>query len=454
MKGKSFFNLNIGNILENYTKGTLSPIDVAEICCRQVNLFEERYQAWVIFDKKILMNQARASEEQLRKIGTIRGLEGIPVGVKDIINTRDFTTEMGSSIWKDFTPGNDARIIYNLRQAGAVIPGKTVTAEFAVHTLGKSLNPHDPSRTPGTSSSGSAVAVATGMVPIALGTQTAGSIVRPASFCGIYGFKPSFGLIPRTGILKTTDSLDTVGYFALHYCDIKRLFDIITVQGPNYPFSHSSLTDPKRQIKPADRPWRVALIKTHIWDYAPDYAKSALLKWADALGSTDMISIKEELLPEGMERSHAIHATIYNRTLAYYFKEEFNKGTLVSKTMKSLIEDGGRITVDQYVSALKEQEKLIHLMEAFFDDFDILICLSTAGEAPLRGVEEIPDASLIWTMTHLPAISIPVFISPKGLPFGAQIVAKKYNDKLLLQFCSYLRELNLIPEGSNPRVKI
>ena len=197
---------SISTMLASYRDGSLTPTDVAERCIAAVDKHESSVHAWECFDRQKLVCQAEQSTARIRDGNEPRPLEGLPVGVKDIFNTADFPTQMGSPLWQGFTPGNDARVLYDMKRLGAIVPGKTVTAEFAVHSLGKTLNPHAGNRTPGTSSSGSAVAVATGMVSVALGTQTAGSIIRPASFCGVWGCKPSFGLVPRTGTLKTTDS--------------------------------------------------------------------------------------------------------------------------------------------------------------------------------------------------------------------------------------------------------
>src|SRR5688572_17567858 len=173
--------LSIRRMLAGYADGTLKPRQIARACADVVARLEVQLHAWAVFDAEKALAQARAAEFHLAAGGPVRRLEGIPIGVKDVFNTVDFPTEMGSRLWKGYTPGNDARAVFSLRQAGAVIPGKTATAEFAVHALGETVNPHDPKVTPGTSSSGSAVAVATGMVAAALGTQTGGSIVRPAS---------------------------------------------------------------------------------------------------------------------------------------------------------------------------------------------------------------------------------------------------------------------------------
>lgn len=453
MAENGFFKVSIKEIISEYKTGKITPLDVAEFCINQYDHYESDFQAWVCFSKDTITKCAVDANNQLNNDGIIRPLVGIPIGVKDIFNTVDFPTQMGSPIWENFTPGNDARAVFYLKFAGAIIPGKTVTAEFAVHTLGKTYNPHDITRTPGTSSSGSAVAVATGMVPAAIGTQTAGSIVRPASFCGIYGCKPSFGLIPRTGMLKTTDSLDSIGFFTLHFEDLEYIFDILRVHGTNYPISNAALNDKNRQNKPSNRPWRVAFVKTHTWKYAPEYAQHALFDWSDKLSAVADISVKEVSIPSVMDETHTVHSIIYDKTLSYYFKEEFKKDTLVSPIMKDLILHGNIISLDEYRAALIRQEEMASSMDDFFKNFDILISLSTAGEAPLRNDAEKPDSGLMWTMTYLPVINAPVFISPNGLPFGVQIVARRYNDKLLFRFCNYLRQMELIPKLSNPMIK-
>jgi len=454
MSPNGFFDISIRQIINGYKTGELSPDYIANLCISQYEKTEPVCLAWERFDKKMLLERAADAGKRITDKKPIRSLEGIPVGVKDIFNTSDFPTEMGSPIWKNFTPGNDARVVHYLKYAGAIIPGKTVTAEFAVHTLGKTRNPHDTTRTPGTSSSGSAVSVATGMIPASIGTQTAGSIVRPASFCGIYGCKPSFGLIPRTGMLKTTDSLDSIGFFTLHFEDLEYLFEIIRVHGSDYPLSNRALLNTEKQNKPSGGPWRIALVKTHTWEYAADYAKHALFSWYEKIAGLKDVTISEAQVPSSMEKSHEVHATIYDKTLSYYFKNEFQKDTLVSPIMKTLILHGNTISNAQYQDALVQQNHMAKEMDNFFGQYDILISLSTAGEAPLRDDTEQPDSALIWTMTHLPVICAPVFISPKGLPFGAQIVSRRYNDYRLFKFCNLLNKSGLLPERSNPDLSI
>jgi Asp-tRNA(Asn)/Glu-tRNA(Gln) amidotransferase A subunit family amidase len=446
----SFSELSIAGIVSAYRGMRLTPVDVAQWSIKAYRENEASCHAWECFDADRLLKAAEDSMRRLAAGEPCRPLEGIPVAVKDIFNTVDFPTQMGSPLWQGFTPGNDARAVFNIKRAGALVPGKTVTAEFAVHSLGKTINPHSARVTPGTSSSGSAVAVATGMVPVALGTQTAGSIVRPASFCGVWGCKPSFGLVPRTGMLKTTDSLDSVGYFVSHAADLEVVLDALRVHGRNFPISHAALNDAARQSAPVGRPWRVAVVRPHIWEHVPDYAAQALAQWVDKLPG-NRFEIVDVALPTGLERAHHVHETIYNRALAYYFKEEFKRAELISPVMNRLILAGQQVSNAEYEAALEEQVQLARRMDATFADCDVIVTLSTAGEAPPREQEEAPDSALMWTLTHLPAVSAPAFLSPSGLPFGLQLVARRYNDPLLFRFIEEVVGLGLLPPQTFPQ---
>jgi Asp-tRNA(Asn)/Glu-tRNA(Gln) amidotransferase A subunit family amidase len=450
-----FINNSIAEIHKKLINKEIRSSDIAQICIAKYEEYQNQYFPWASFNNDLISISKKFEETQNRieKGVDLRSLDGIPVGIKDIFNTLEFPTQMGSPLWKGFTPGNDARVVYNLKENGAIVPGKTVTAEFAVHTLNETLNPHDITKTPGTSSSGSAVAISLGMVPVAMGTQTAGSIVRPASFCGIYGCKPSFGLIPRTAMLKTTDSLDTIGYFTSKYEDLIRVFEAVRVHGLNYPISNAVFQTPSRIRKPSNRPWKVGFVKTHTWKFAYDYAKDSILDWIKKLAANTDVEIFEVDLPSQMKRTHEIHAIIYDKTLSYYFAEEYKKAELVSPIMNSLIKHGNEITPAEYHKAVSDQTELCQEMDEFLCDYDVIVSLSTAGEAPLRDVVEAPDPALMWTMTHLPVVSAPVFVSPLGLPFGLQFASRRYNDYLLFNFLDYLRNLDLIPSGTYPLCK-
>lgn len=367
-------------------------------------------------------------------------LTGVAVGVKDIINTANFPTEMGSPVWQGFTPGNDARVVTKLKQAGCVIAGKTVSAEFAVHHPGATRNPHDLTRTPGTSSSGSAVAVATGMVPAALGTQTAGSIIRPASYCGVYAMKPSFGLIPRTGILKTADTLDTVGFFTDTPERLRTMLDICRVDGPDYPQT--------AKLKEYGSIRRVAVVRSDLESDWPIYALEALNHWSDRL--REFIDVGE--IPfKKLDSVFQTHQTIYHKSLAYYFKQEAEDGR-VSDIFRSQLEEGQQITPEQYQIALASQVVTASLVDEWLKEFDILITLSSGGAAPVEERQAPKDTCLVWTMCGVPVINVPAFVSPDGLPFGVSIIARKYHDYKLLEFLDTLVKAGLAPPGPNPKL--
>lgn len=412
------------NFKKHSIKQLTSDLQNRKISVKEINTFgQDAFQAYECFDERVMQKQISESEIRIAQ-GKARPLEGIPVGIKDIINTEDYPTQMGSPIWKNFTPGNDARCVFNLKRNGAIIAGKTITAEFAVHALGKTLNPYDVKRNPGTSSSGSAVAVATGQLPCSIGTQTGGSIIRPASYCGVYGCKPSFGLIPRTGILKTCDTMDTVGFFVNYAEDLKIILDALRVSGNNYPISAMGVIDGKMRIamtRAYQCGYKVGIVKTHTFEYAEPYAREELLRRGEVVE-----------LPKIMESCHDVHSVIYDKSLSHYFRNEYKQKTLVSPIMNEIIERGQKISYKKYIEALKAQETIIHAMDEMFNNYDILISLSTAGVAPLRDESEKPDPCLMWTMAHLPVVNVPRWHD--SLPFGIQVIAKKYNDFLLFDY--------------------
>jgi len=430
----------------------ISVVDVVKVHLNRIDETEPKIEAWTYLDKDSALKQAKEIDDKINNNFEVGSLYGIPVAIKDTFNTFDMPTEMGSQIWQGYTPGNDARVVFNLRQEDCVIPGKTVTAEFAVHAEGKTLNPHNFEFSPGTSSSGSAAAVASYMVPLALGTQTGGSIIRPASYNGVYGMKPSFGLIPRTGMLKTTDTLDTVGFFARTIEDLKLMLDITRVKGWNYPFVNEYLENKQRQTK-NKMPWKVAFVKTHVWKYAKDYAKDAIINFSNELSKNKDITIEEIDLPESFEESHKIHTLIYDKTLAYYFNKEYSENmNKLSPIIKEIITRGNKITLDQYKEALQKQKELASKLDQLFENYDIILALSTSDHAPKKGVIEDPDTSLIWTMCWVPSINLPVFKAPNGMPFGTQIVSRRYNDYFLLSFAEFLKQNNYIKNGTFPDI--
>lgn len=442
--------LSATQISKLVTSREVSAEEVLRQAFAQIERVEPKIHAWVHLSSEVGLKHAREVDAKVKAGEKVGRLAGVPVGIKDIFNTSEMPTEMGSPIWKGFTPGNDARVVWQIRAEDATFPGKTVTAEFAVHTPGPTKNPHNPEYMPGTSSSGSAAAVAALMVPVTLGTQTAGSIIRPASYNGVYGYKPSFGLIARTAMLKTTDSLDSVGFFARTVEDIATMFDITRLHGRDYPVSHVALSDKTRQSK-GDGPWRIGIIdNAPKWEHAEPYAKEALAAYVAKLEKLPGVEIVRIRLPEPFFRAHDAHGVIYDKTLSYYFKDEFAKKTLISPVMYEIVTRGQALSLDQYKAALAEQDALAALLDKEIQGCHAWLTLSTGGAA-LKGLESVdrPDSCLVWTMCGAPTVSLPVFVKD-NLPFGAQLIARKYNDYLLLDLLRFLEKTEMIGAAPNP----
>lgn len=446
---KFYLNNSIQEIEALISSGQISCQDLAEITINQIQAFESNVKAWVSSDYENLLIKSKLSDERYR-LGNPRRLEGVPYGAKDIFNTKEFPTQMGSELWKNFNPGNDARVVEYLNWAGANLVGKTNTAEFAVHHLNETINPHNESLTPGTSSSGSAASVAAGMVPFALATQTAGSITRPASFCGVWGFKPSFGLVPRTGVLKTTDSLDTVGFIAAHGSSLRHILDSIRVYGPNYPFVHENI-DKALYFKKEG--YKIGFVKTHVWMNAQPYVREAIEKLLAKISIEKNFEVEEVLWPAELNKSHDIHEIIYSKSLSYYFERESKSAGKISDVMKQMIMDGNQISMPVFQDALNQQSKIIRITSDIFKEYDAVISIGTGSSAPLRGEVEVKDPSLIWTLSHLPTVSVPLFRSPKGMPFSAQFTGKKWGDYKILKVLETLIQRQVISDKSTEIIK-
>jgi Asp-tRNA(Asn)/Glu-tRNA(Gln) amidotransferase A subunit family amidase len=250
-------------------------------------------------------------------------------------------------------------------------------------------------------------------------------------------------------MLKTTDSLDTPGFFVRAPTDLEPTLDSLRVHGLDYPIVHSALCDRERQNKPAGRPWRVAFVRPHSWSYAHSYAKVALARELAAWQNAG-IEVVERSLPSTTTEAHAIHETIYDKTLAYYFKAEFSRAQLISPVFKRMVEHGMTISREQYEEALDRQRAMAREVDAQFSDVDAFVTLSVAGEAVLRTEPEPPDSCLLWTLCMLPVVNIPSMTGPHGLPIGAQLVARRYNDLRLFRLVAHLAALGLAPGSSSP----
>lgn len=407
-------------------------------CLQRISATEDRVRAWTWLDPEQALAQARAADRRQKEGAPLGPIHGLPVGVKDIFDTADMPTENGTVLHAGRRPAEDATAVTRLRQAGAVIMGKTVTTELAVYAPGRTTNPHDARRTPGGSSSGSAAAVAAKMVPLALGTQTNGSLIRPASYCGVFGYKPSHGLVPRHGVLKQSPSLDHVGAFARTIEDIALIAG--TVAGhdgrdPDVP------TDARLDLG-ADwsaglrTPPRIAFVRTPVWDNTTEAARAAFAalcaRWRDFM--------REEPLPALFESAHAMHRTIMESDLANSYGELYERGKdRLSSTLREMIERGQTYKAMDYSRALDGIVALNRALEPLFAEYDAIVTPATAGAAP-AGLEFTgsPMFCTIWTLAGVPAISLPILQGEDGMPMGAQLVARKGDDARLLRIARWL----------------
>ena len=348
---------------------------------------------------------------------------------------------MGSELWKDFIAGNDARIVTAFNEAGSSIIGKTKTAEFAVHALPDVLNPWDKDLNPGTSSTGSAVCVLTGDVPVSLGTQTAGSISRPASFCGVIGVKPTFGVFPRTGVLKTCDPFDTVGYFCSHYEDVGLIFDSVRLKGSNYPLIEEGLESIADSLDKGNL--RVARVITDSNTHEDPSITQQFESFCNTLPKNYKLETLD--LKDSLSEARQIHEEIYHKSLSYYFSEERKKGINYSKIMQEIFNDGDKISSELFIKRLSQLAEIRVNISHQFSKFDLLISPTTSTYALPRDQVEVIDSSLYWTMLHLPLVSLPIFQHPtSGLPAGLQVVgARQYSEVMLFRF---LKDLGLLSE--------
>ena len=421
------------------SKGELSSEELVQACLDRCREIEPKVQAWTFLDEEHALAQARASDELRRSGEAVGPLCGVPVGIKDIIDTRDMPTENGTVLHSGRTPRLDAVVVARLRAAGAVILGKTVTTECAYFHPGKTRNPHNPEHTPGGSSSGSAAAVAAGMVPLALGSQTNGSVIRPAAFCGVYGFKPSHGLIPRTGILKLSRTLDHVGMFARTLEDIALLAEELTGYDEGDADTRPRARIPFRAVTAQEPPIPpvIAFVKTPVWDRAEPETREAFGELIGALG--DRVE-EVELFPSAVE-AWDWHRTIMDSEMALNLDREWERGRdSLSAPLRSLLERGRDIRALDYQRALARIAPVQESFEELFTQrYDAILTPAAPGTAP-KGLDATGDPSFctLWTLVGLPALSLPLLRATNGMPLGVQLVGRRHFDARLMRTARWL----------------
>jgi Asp-tRNA(Asn)/Glu-tRNA(Gln) amidotransferase A subunit family amidase len=439
MDDATLWQLAAGDAARLIRDGALSSEELVRACLERCREIEPKVQAWTFLDEEHALAQARASDELRRSGQAVGPLCGLPVGIKDIIDTGDMPTENGTVLHAGRTPREDAAVVAKLRAAGAVILGKTVTTECAYFHPGKTRNPHNAEHTPGGSSSGSAAAVAAGMVPLALGSQTNGSVIRPAAFCGAYGFKPSHGLVPRTGILKLSRTLDHVGIFSRNLEDLALLAEELTGHDDGDPDTRPRARIPFRAVAAEEPPIPpvIGFIKTPHWDRVDAEAKEALGELVEALGAT----VEEiELFPSAAG-AWAWHKTIMEAEMAANFEREWRDGRdKLSDKLRALIERGREVRAVDYQRALSMIAPMQESFEELFTQrYDAILTPAAPGTAP-KGLDSTGDPSFctLWTLTGLPALSLPLLRGSNGMPLGVQLVGRRHFDARLLRTARWL----------------
>jgi Asp-tRNA(Asn)/Glu-tRNA(Gln) amidotransferase A subunit family amidase len=404
--------------------------DLLRDCLERISEREPQVQAWSHLASQAALARARALDQ-----GAHQGLlHGLPIGVKDLIATADMPTTYGSPIYAGHQPAHDASCVALARAAGAVILGKTVTTEFATFEPNPTRNPHHTAHTPGGSSSGSAAAVADGMVPLALGTQTAGSLTRPAAYCGIVAFKPSFGGINRAGVKPLSDSLDTVGTLARDVPDAA-LFAAALSGRSHWPV--------RPLAEALGRPLRVGLCRTPQWPHALPETQAAVEQAASQIGRTAGMTLRELSLPADFEalvqaQTH-IQLAEQAQCLAYERLQHFER---LSPRLQGIMNAGVAVTLAQYDQAQAWVARCRAQLADVFEDVDVLLAPSAPGAAP-RGLENTGDPIFcrIWTALHTPTVNIPAGHAPNGLPVGLQVVGPVAADALTLTAAHALHQL-------------
>jgi Asp-tRNA(Asn)/Glu-tRNA(Gln) amidotransferase A subunit family amidase len=420
-------------------EGVLTAEQLVQACLDHIRQTEPAVQAWTFLDEDLALAQARAADDLRRSGQAVGALCGIPVGIKDIIDTADMPTENGTVLHAGRTPRSDAAVVAKLRAAGAVIMGKTVTTECAYFHPGKTRNPHNVEHTPGGSSSGSAAAVAAGMVPLALGSQTNGSVIRPAAYCGVYGFKPTHGLIARTGILRLSRALDHVGLFARTLGDIALLAEELAGWDEGDPDTQPRARVPFREISAQEPPIPplIGFMKTPVWERAEGETREAFAELVEALGDR----VEEVELAPSAAQAWEWHRTIMDVEMAVNLEREWQHGRdKLSGPLRTLIERGREVRAIDYQRALASAVPVRESMEELFTErYDAILTPAAPGGAP-KGLGSTGDPSFctLWTLLGTPAVSLPLLRASNGMPIGVQLIGRRNFDARLLRTARWL----------------
>ena len=418
-------------------RGQISSSDLVRACLSRIETREADVRAWKYLDAEQAVHAATLADQE----PGAGPLHGVPIAVKDIMATAGAPTGYGSAIYEGQASPWDASCVALARRAGAIVLGKTVTTEFAYFRPGPTANPHNLLHTPGGSSSGTAAAVADWMVPIGFGSQTAASIIRPAAYCGLVGYKASLGGHCLAGVKGLAESLDSLGYLARDVRDICCMRDALLDRSHGDGATH------------AQAPIRIGLCKTSSWDLADHESQRAFELACDSLRRSAAL-ITEVDLPSGFERLGSLHRIImaYESAQSLAFERDHHRSRL-SPQILELLETGERISSVQYQEALREARSAIRVFARFMNDFDALVAPSACGAAPsgLLATGD-PEFSRMWTLLQGPAVTLPVMRNGDNLPLGVQLVAESGSDDRLLQVARWAEDKVRVPNASSAGV--
>ena len=434
------FSLKVEEIASKIRDAQLTSVEVCEKYIEKINKFEKDLKAWVYFDKKLLLEKA-AEADKYRQSGKPMGpLHGIPIAIKDIVGTVDMPTECGTVIKKEKSFSQNAEIIDLLLAAGAIVMGKTATAELAYLGPPKTTNPHDHSRTPGGSSSGSAAAVASFMAPLSIGSQTGGSVIRPASYCGVVGYKPTYGLISRNGVLKTSEKLDHIGMFGKTVEDVALLakvlikkdkFDSATVD-----YSADGLLEETK---------KGPLFEPKFIFYKTDYWKNVEKKSIEVF-EYFIKSFKNNIeifdTPSYFKDIHKYHQIIYETDLANNFGLYYKKYKKeLSKPMQDAIVNGNKHSAKEYAKAIDFMKTSYEYHDKVFEKYHGVLSPSSPGVAP-KSLKSTGSAEFnkVWSYLGTPCISLPLLKGESKMPLGVQLIGAKFDDNKFLGVANWLEK--------------
>ena len=434
------FSLSANELAAQLREGEISSVEACSQYIERIGKFEKDVKAWSHFNKKLLLEKAAEADEHRVSGKPLGVLHGLPVAVKDIIGTLDMPTECGTTIRKKMNTSQDSEVVNLLKVAGAIIMGKTETTELAYFHPGKTTNPHDYKRTPGGSSSGSAAAVAAYMAPLSIGSQTNGSTIRPASYCGVVGYKPSYGLISRYGILKQSDKLDQVGLFGKSVEDVallarvlikKDLFDPSTIH-----YSAEDMMDVCRKGPLFDP--KFIFYKTKNWKNIDKESQKSFEIFIKTFKKNIEVFDTPSYFDDIPKYHKIIHETDMANNFQLYYKKYKKK---LSKEMVSAIERGLKNSATEYAEAIDFMKRSYDSYKEVFEDYHGVLTPASSGVAPKGlGNTGSPEFSTVWTYLGLPSISLPLLTGKNDLPLGIQLIGDKHDDLRFLGVANWVEK--------------